>query len=233
MSDVLNAKRALVTGATGGLGREIARALARRGARLFLSGRDETALEELIRELSASGRTADLMRVQDVEGLAEAARHALGGVDILVHSAGVFPVAPLAETSLETFDRCLAVNLRAAFLLARALAPEMAAQRWGRIVLVGSSSAYSGFRDTSVYCASKHGLLGFSRALHEELKGSNVRTFCVSPGSIKTPMARSTPDQDFETFLEPAEVAAFLVELISSDGEMIAQEVRLNRMVLR
>ena len=233
MTDVLNSKRALVTGATGGLGREIARALARRGARLFLSGRNEPALADLVRELSASGRAADLMRAEDVEGLVVAAQRALGGVDILVHSAGVFPVGPLAETSLEAFDRCLAVNLRAAFLLARALAPEMAARRWGRIVLVGSSSAYSGFPDTSVYCASKHGLLGFSRALHAEFRGANVRTFCVSPGSIKTPMGRSAPGQDFETFLEPAEVAAFLSDLISSDGAMIAEEVRLNRMVLR
>ncbi len=233
MPDVLNSKRALLTGATGGLGREIAKALARRGVRLFLSGRNEPALGELLRELSASGRTADLMRVEEVEGLVESARQALGGVDVLVHSAGVFPVVPLAETSLETFDRCLAVNLRAAFLLARALAPSMAARRWGRIVLVGSSSAYSGFPDTSAYCASKHGLLGFSRALHEEFRRANVRTLCLSPASIKTPMGRTSIGQDFETFLDPSEVAAFVVDLISLDGAMIAEEVRLNRMVPR
>jgi len=238
MAGVLKGKRCLLTGATGGLGRELARELARRGARLFLTGRDSEALRSLVlgRGSGPDGATvgpADLTRVEEVDGLIERVRAAFGGLDVLINSAGVFPVAGIAQTTPEEFERCIAVNLRAPFLLARAFAPFMAEQRWGRIVHIGSSSSYVGFRDTSLYCASKHGLLGLSRALHDELKGSNVRTFCISPGSIQTDMGRKVRGQDFETFLDPAEVAAFVADLISADGPMIVEEVRLNRVTQR
>ncbi len=76
----------------------------------------------------------------------------------------------------------------------------MVKNKWGRIVNVGSSSAYSGFRETSIYCASKHAILGLSRAIYNELKDYNVRTFCISPGSIKTEMGKQVKNQKFDTF---------------------------------
>jgi NAD(P)-dependent dehydrogenase (short-subunit alcohol dehydrogenase family) len=109
----------------------------------------------------------------------------------------------------------------------------MAHRRWGRIINIGSSSAYAGFKNTAIYCASKHALLGLTRSLHDELKHQNVRCFCISPGSIKTEMGRAVPGQDFETFLDPQEIAEFVVHVASYDGGMIAEEIRLNRMVIR
>ena len=109
----------------------------------------------------------------------------------------------------------------------------MKSSKWGRIVNVGSSSAYGGFAGTSVYCASKHALLGVSRAMYNEFKESGVRVFSVSPGSIQTPMGKKVLNQDYSTFMNPAEISKFVCELISYDSNMIAEEIRLNRVIIR
>ena len=152
---------------------------------------------------------------------------------MLVNNAGVFPVKALAESTAADYEECFAVNVRAPFLLARAFAPEMMAAEWGRILNVASSSAYAGFKETSLYCASKHALLGLSRALHDELKSSGVRVLCASPGSLQTQMGRTVKNQDFSTFLDPAEVAEVAVDLLARDGLMAVDEIRLNRMTIR
>ncbi len=229
----LAGRRCLVTGATRGLGIELARALAGMGSRLFLTARNRETLSNVASAWGAESMAVDLADASAVAVLAAEALRTLGGVDIVVNCAGIFPTSTIMESNLEEFDRCFAVNVRAPFQLCNLLAAGMVAQRWGRLVNVGSSSAYAGFKNTSIYCASKHAILGFSRALHDELKEYNVRTFCISPGSIKTDMGRQVRNQDFETFLEPAEIAAFIVHLISHEGPMIAEEVRLNRMVIR
>ena len=237
--DTLRDRRVLLTAATGGVGQELARALARRGCHLVLSGRSPARLALLADELRAGapGATvaaiaADLAEPSAVDALAAGAVERLGGIDVLVNCAGVFQVASLADSSLADFERVFAVNVRAPFLLTRALAPAMAARGWGRIVNVGSSSAYAGFRDTALYCASKHALLGLSRATHDELRDRGVRTFCISPGSIKTEMGRHVPRQLWETFLEPAEVAEYVCFAIAFDSTLVTEEVRLNRLHL-
>lgn len=234
-TDVVRGKRCLVTGATGGLGAEIARALSRRGGRLFLTGRDASAVNALAAELGsgATGAAADLGAPEGVAALIAAVQGAFGGIDVLVNNAGVFPVKTLAESTAADYDACFAVNVRAPFLLALAFAPGMAAAGWGRILNIGSSSAYAGFKETSIYCASKHALLGLSRALHDELKSSGVRVLCASPGSVQTPMGRLVKNQDFSTFLDPAEVADVAVDLLARDGLMAVDEIRLNRMTIR
>ena len=103
---------------------------------------------------------------------------------------------------------------------------------WGRIVNFGSSSAYTGTRKTSLYCASKHAILGFSRALHEELKEYNIRTFCVSPAGVKTKMGKLIENHNFNTFLNPKEIVEYVAFICSFDNEMISEEIRLNRIVI-
>jgi NAD(P)-dependent dehydrogenase (short-subunit alcohol dehydrogenase family) len=233
----LEGRRCLVTGATGGLGRALCGALARRGARILATGRDASALEELCSELKhagAVGTPADLRTEEGIQALVSVARARLGPVEVLINCAGVFPVKSLSSSDADDFDSCFAINVRAPFLLCREFSGDMVQSGWGRIVNIGSSSAYAGYKDTSIYCASKHALLGFSRALNDELKGNGVRTFYISPGSIKTPMGhKGARGQDVETFLDPNEIATFLVDLVSYDGQMIADEVRLNRMTYR
>ena len=104
-----------------------------------------------------------------------------------------------------------------------------------RIINIASSSAYAGSATTSAYCASKHALLGLSRSLHKEFKDHNVRVICVSPGSIKTDMGRKVENlgQDFDTFMEPEEVAKYIVYNSSFDGNLVSEEIRLNRMFVQ
>jgi NAD(P)-dependent dehydrogenase (short-subunit alcohol dehydrogenase family) len=216
------------------LGQANAAELALPGCRIFWPGRSPARLAHPQRAHRARGldthaEAADLAEIANVERLARRAVELMGQVDILVNSAGIFPVAALEESTITDYELCFAVNVRAPFLLMRSLAPAMAQRRWGRIVNIGSSSAYAGFKDTAVYCASKHALLGLSRSLYQEYKERGVRVFCVSPGSIQTEMGRKVRGQIFETFIRPEEVARYLSFMISFDGEMISEEVRLNR----
>ena len=235
----LAGRRVLLTGATGGLGRALAAAFARAGCPLLLSSRSPDRLRALRDELAATqgtaapviGAAADVRSPDEVEALARQAESELGGVDILVNNAGVFLARPITESAVEDFDELFQVNVRAPFLLARALVPGMASRGWGRVLNIGSSSSYAGYPDTALYCASKHALLGLSRALFAEFRSRDVRTICLSPGSIKSPMGELVPGQMYEDFLEPADVADHALYSLALDGALVSEEVRLNRMV--
>ena len=137
------------------------------------------------------------------------------------------------ETDDASYSDILDVNFRSTFLFTREFAKDMVNQRWGRVVNIGSSSSYSGFGGTSMYCASKHALLGFSRAIHDELKKYNVRTYCVSPSSTQSKMGLATKDQDYTTFLDPVDVAKYVLFIISFDSNIVSEEIFLKRMLVR
>ncbi len=237
MNQILRGKNCLITGATGGLGKEIAKEFAKNGCNLFLTGRNndklnslKNELENSVNEIKIDFEDADLSDDGEIQKLIEKVKSTFANIDILVNCAGVFPVKSLSDSTVEDFEKCFSVNVKAAFVLCKEFSQGMITKKWGRIVNIASSSAYAGFKNTSIYCSSKHALLGLSRSLHSELKEYNVRTFCVSPGSIKTPMGKSVTGQNYETFLNPSEVAELIVRLISFDSEMISQEIQLHRM---
>jgi len=240
-SQILESKNCLITGATGGLGLHIARAVAEQECNLFLTSTSDTKLRELKQELESMGKrniriyfkAGDLTKIQDIETVIQDAIERYRSIDILINCAGVFPLSLLQDSSIEDFDRCFSINVRAPFLLSKAFSGDMVTNNWGRIVNIGSSSAYNGFKETSIYCASKHALLGLSRSLHNELKENNVRTYCISPGSIKTPMGKKVKGQDYDTFIDPEEIARFIIYVITFDNEMVSEEIRLNRMVIQ
>lgn len=224
-----------LTGATGGIGGAIARKLAVEGMQLVLVGRNRRALEDLQSELGHAVVAiveADLSIGEDIGRIVREAV-AAGEVDILINNAGTFLSAPVFEIDDAAFEQSLAVNLVAPFRLARAFARGMAERGWGRIVNIGSSSSYSGFAGGAAYCSTKHGLLGLSRSLQAELGSAGVRVHCVSPGSVKSEMGRQVPNQDFDTFIEPRDVAEAVAFLLGQDGNAVTEELRLNRMVLR
>ena len=237
-SDILRGKTALVTGGNGGLGQAIARALAERGCNVIITSRNPQKLRIFADDLLKTGVKVaaipvDLSKTAEVDSLISKAQQSFATVDILINCAGIFPVAPVAQTSLDDFDLCFAVNVRAPFQLSKALLPPMQAQSWGRIVNIGSSSAFSGFKDTAIYCASKHALLGLSRSLFQEVREQGVRVISINPGSIRTEMGKKVPGQDFRTFLDPIDVARYLIFTISFDSELISEEIRLNRAIIR
>ena len=235
--ETLQNKNCLITGATGGLGKEIAKEFAKNNCNLFLTSRSDEKLQNLKKEIESSTPdikiyyfAADISENGEIDKLIQEVREKISSIDILVNCAGIFPVKELADYTIDDFDRCFSINVRVPFILCKEFAQDMVKSKWGRIVNIASSSAYKGFRNTSIYCASKHALLGLSRSIHSELKEHNVRTFCVSPGSIKTSMSKEVLESpEYETFLNPKEVAEFTVFLISFDKEMISEEIQLNR----
>jgi short-subunit dehydrogenase len=178
----ISGSRVLLTGATGGLGRAIAKALDQRGAHVLLTGRKLDALEALARELrSAEALAADLADRGDVDALPGRA----GQVDILVHNAGLPGSGRLESFTPGEIDRVLDVNLRAAIMLTRALLPAMSERGRGHLVYVSSMSGKIPTVRASVYGATKYGLRGFAGGLRDDLHGSGVGVSTVFPGPIQ------------------------------------------------
>jgi short-subunit dehydrogenase len=177
----LSGRRVLVTGATGGLGHAIARALHERGARLVLTGRRADVLEPLAAEVGGRAVAADLADPGAIGPLVEAA----GEIDVLVANAALPGSGPVLEYTPEQIDRVLTVNLRAPIQLARALAPSMVARGGGRLVFVSSLSGKAASPGSGIYSATKFGLRGFALGLREDLQGTGVGVSTIFPGFIR------------------------------------------------
>ena len=242
VQNILKNKNCLITGATGGLGREIAKELAKENCNLFLTSKEEslkqlkTEIQEISNEISIEYQLTDLRNDDEINSLVREVREKLPQIDILVNCAGIFPVNKISKSTIEEYDSCMNLNVRAPFILSKEFSKDMVKNGWGRIVNIASSSAHNGFKNAAIYCSSKHALLGLSRTLFAELKNQNVRTFCVSPGSMKTRMAKEDEgllaEHDYNTFMEPNEVAEFIIKIISYNNEMISQEINLSRLTI-
>jgi NAD(P)-dependent dehydrogenase (short-subunit alcohol dehydrogenase family) len=181
---------ALVTGSGRGIGAAIARLFAREGASIFLAARTESELSSVSDQIAKAGGqsgfvAADLTVAADCERLAAAAREKFGSIDILVNNAGHYgPVLPVEEYPLEEFDRVIAVHLRAAFLLTKAVLPEMYERGSGVILNISSLSAKSAFGWGSAYAAAKAGMLGLTRVTAAEAARKGVRVNAICPGPV-------------------------------------------------
>jgi short-subunit dehydrogenase len=180
----LSGRTALLTGATGGLGREIAAALAARGAKLVLSARKQEALEELAGELAGEGHRALAVDLAE-SGAAEELAAEAGPVDVLVANAALPGAGSLTDFSPDQARRALRVNLESPMLLARALYPAMVERGSGHLVFVSSLSGKVASPQTSIYCATKFGLRGFALGLRSDLASQGVGVSLVSPGFIR------------------------------------------------
>jgi 3-oxoacyl-[acyl-carrier protein] reductase len=187
----LTGKTALVTGASGGIGGAIAKALHAQGASVAVSGTRMEALERLRGELGgrAFPVTCDLSNMAQVEELPKQAEAALGApIDILVNNAGITKDNLFMRMKDEEWEKVLAVNLTSAFHLSRAVLRNMMKKRWGRIISITSIVGTTGNPGQGNYAATKAGLVGMSKSLAAEIASRNVTVNCVAPGFIATPM---------------------------------------------
>ena len=236
----LTGKTALVTGATGGLGGAIARALHAQGATVALSGTRKEALEALAGELG--GRThilpCNLSDKDQVEALVPAAEAAMGQLDILVNNAGVTRDNLFMRMKDEEWETVIAVNLTAAFRLARASLKGMMKRRYGRIISVTSVVGVTGNPGQGNYAASKAGLIGMSKSLAQEVASRNITVNCVAPGFIKSPMTDVLNDKQKESILgsvpmgrlgEGGDIGAAVAYLASAEaGYVTGQTLHVN-----
>ena len=222
-------KYALVTGASSGLGRALVMEYASNGCNIIMVGRNLDKLTNLKKQIDSIYPGDHWIQVCDLsstDNIANMLDSDFPSVD---------PISKISDMSMEEYEQCININVTAPFVLIKELSKSMIDKSWGRIINIASSSAYAGGAATSAYCASKHALLGLSRSLHKELKEHNIRVICVSPGSIKTEMGKKVEKlgQDFDTFLEPKEVAEYVVFNSSFDGNLVSEELRLNRMFVQ
>jgi len=212
----LRDRTALVTGATGGLGTAIARALAARGAVPVLTGRRSDVLEPLAAETGGRAVAADLADPASVERLLAEA----GDVDVLVANAALPGSGHISSFSVEDIDRALAVNLRAPMVMARRLAEPMAARGFGHIVFVSSLAGKAASGGGSVYSATKFGVRGFAHGLREDLRGAGVGVSVVLPGFIRGSGMFHDAGVELPAFVgtkTPEDVAAAVVRAIERD----------------
>ena len=240
MDSILKNKNCLVTGATGGIGKEISKELASNSCNLFLTSTNNTKLIKLKNQLKKINKnirieflSADLTIQEDITELIGTINKKFSSIDIIINSAGVFMIKSIERSTIDDFEKSINLNVKLPFILCKEFTKNMIKKKWGRVVMIGSSSSYSGFEKGSVYCASKHSILGLSRALNAELKKKNVRVLSVSPASTQTNMGKISTEQDFSTFLNPKEVAQYITHVISFDNEMIVDESRLNRITIK
>ena len=228
----LSGKCALVTGASGGIGGAISRALHGRGAHVALSGTRVQALEDLASELGEGAHVipADLAEADAPAALAGQAQDAMGRIDILVNNAGQTRDSLFVRMKDEDWDGVLALNLTAAFRLTRAALRGMMKNRWGRIISITSVVGTTGNPGQANYCASKAGLAGMTKSIALEVASRGITANCVAPGFIMTAMTEDLTEARKETLLSaiPArrlgvveDVASGVVYLASEEASYV------------
>lgn len=221
---------ALITGASKGIGKATANALAREGAHVVLVARSRDQLNltcEALRAmgLKASVEVADITDPTQVERLIASTLSQFGRLDILVNNAGMGHFKALSEMSLKEFDEMWNLNVRAAFVATKAVLPSMIDRKWGAIVNISSLAGKNSFKGGTGYCATKWALRGFASSLMLEIREHNIRVITIFPGSVDT--AFSTTSKRGDRITQPEDVASAVLFAVSAPERTMISEIDL------
>jgi NAD(P)-dependent dehydrogenase (short-subunit alcohol dehydrogenase family) len=226
----LSGKVAFITGANRGIGLAIARRLATLGASLSLSARDGNRLDAVARELQSSTKVlairADLTSSQEITSLVPRTEDALGPIEILINNAGVGSFSPVQDASESDWDTMLDTNLKAVFLLTKAVAPYMIRRGSGHIVNIASLAGKNAFAGGAIYCASKWGLLGLTQCAAEDLRPHGIRVSAVCPGSVDTEFSPHGK-KDPRKMLQPDDIAHAVEMIVMQEPQSFISEILL------
>ena len=230
----LKGKVALITGASSGIGRAIALKFADLGMNLVLCGRRE---EKLWETAEATGRPEDMSVIAGdltdeahPTGCVAITKARFGRLDVLVNNAGMALNRPFEETSTDEFDKIMAINVRTPFLLTREALPLLKESDRATIINVGSVVSHVGYADQAAYTASKHALLGMTRALAKEVWKDGIRVHIIAPGGVDTDMVRiARPDLDSSGMIQAEEVADVASWFVRLRGNAVIDEIKLHR----
>ncbi len=228
MAGRLEGKVAVVTGASEGIGRATALALAEEGAAVAVTARSRDKLGQLVSEIEANGGRAcasvgDATQVEDVERIKQETLAAYGRVNILVNNVGIAKYAPFDQISIEDYDWMMDTNMRSTFLFTKAFFPGMVERGEGWVVFVASVSGLMGLPNETGYAASKHAQVGFARALDHEARAHGVKVSVIAPGGVNTRHAfgtgRTEGDVRLEDYLNAEDVAQAVVFAVTQPAK--------------
>jgi 3-oxoacyl-[acyl-carrier protein] reductase len=228
-------KTAIVTGAGRGIGRIIALTLARNGARVALASRTMSELERVQQEIEAFGGEAasfptDVSREPEIIALVRDTVQRFGRLDILVNNAGIGFFGPVEEATAEQWDRLMAVNARGPFLLCREAIPYLRQRGQSFIVNISSAVGLKGYANQAAYGASKHALMGMTKALAREVQSDGIRVHAVCPGGTATELiGRARPDLDQSVLMDPQEIADIVLFLVTRKGNAVIDQIDVRR----
>ena len=227
---VLAGKTALVTGASRGIGFAIARKLGLMGAKVAICARDGGKLQDAAARLRNDGvevlaATADVASAAEIASLVTKTEKSLGSIEILVNNAGVGYFGPVQEADEKNWDSVLDTNLKAVFLLSKAVAPGMIERRAGHIINIGSLAGKNAFKNGSIYCASKWGLMGLTECMAEDLREYGIRVSVICPGSVATEFGSPVSKKNPQKMLQPDDIAHAVEMLVTQAPQSFISEV--------
>lgn len=226
---------AIVTGAGRGIGRSIALTLARNGVRVALAARTPTQLQAVQAEIEAAGGEAlavptDMGNEGDVIALVQKTIQRFGRLDIVVNNAGIGIYGALEQATTAQWDAMMNVNARGAFLLCREAIPHLRQQRPSYIVNITSVMGVKGYINQALYSASKHAVMGMSKALAKEVQKDGIRVHAICPGGVDTDMASAArPDLDRSILIQPDEIADVVLFLVTRAGNAVIDQIDMRR----
>ena len=236
MENSIKGRKAIITGASGGIGEIIAKSLAAEGVKLALLGRNTEKLEKLAMETEKiSGEKAvvipgDITSAEYCAQAVKTADESLGGIDIVINNAGLAHSTPFEEITEQQYDTIMDTNVKGPFMMCRESLPLLRKSDAATIINIASVTAHKGYPLQSVYTASKHALLGFSKSLAKEVFEEGIRVHVLSPGGVFTDMIKtSRPDLTSDGMIVPEDIADIILFMLKHRGNAVIDEISVHR----